>query len=97
MPKIILASALSRWLQNADAASPGETAFDVSGSTLIDALEQLFAARPKLRGYVVDERGAVRHHVAIFVDGVAIHDKERPHAPVTPNTEIYIMQALSGG
>ena len=46
---------------------------------------------------VLDEQGAVRHHVAIFVDGQAIRDKRDLAVPLAPAAEVYIMQALSGG
>lgn len=46
---------------------------------------------------MLDEHGAVRHHVAIFVDGTAIGDKRRLHQPLAADSEVYVMQALSGG
>ena len=97
MPKIVLASGLARWLRDAAAAQSGETAIDAAGASLGDALENAFAQHPSLRGYVIDDQGEVRHHVAVFVDGVAIADKTHLQIPVRQSTEIYIMQALSGG
>ncbi|HEY8010955.1 MAG TPA: MoaD/ThiS family protein [Rudaea sp.] len=97
MPKIVLASGLARWLRDAGAAQSGETAIDATGASLGDALESAFTQYPQMRGYVVDDQGAVRHHVAVFVDGVAIADKVHLQVPVRQGTEIYIMQALSGG
>ncbi len=96
MPKVVLASALTRWLDSA-AAGPGEIAVEAPGDTLDAALDAVFLRHPKLRGYVLDEHGGVRHHVAIFVDGAAIRDKRNLRIPVRGSTEIYILQALSGG
>ena len=96
MPKVVLASALTRWLDPA-AAGPGEIALDAAGDTLVAVLDAVFAHHPKLRGYVLDEHGGVRHHVAIFIDGTAIADKHRLDIHVAQSTEIYILQALSGG
>ena len=96
MPKVVLASALTRWLDPA-AAGPGEISLEAAGETLIAALDVVFARHPKLRGYVLDEHAAVRHHVAVFVDGTAIADKKNLDVPVSRSTEIYILQALSGG
>ena len=96
MSRVILASALTRWLDAAGAA-PGEIAFDASGDTLAAALDAVFTHHPKLRGYVLDEHGGVRHHVAIFIDGDAVRDKRDLRIPVGKSTEIYILQALSGG
>ena len=42
------------------------------GATVGDALGALFAARPHVRSYVLDERGALRKHVCIFADGVRL-------------------------
>lgn len=97
MPKIVLASGLARWLRDAASAQSGETAIETTGASLGDALENAFAQHPSLRGYVIDDQGTVRHHVAVFVDGVAIADKTRLQISVRQSTEIYIMQALSGG
>lgn len=96
MPRVVLASALTRWLDPA-AAGPGEISLDVEGGTLAAALAGVFARHPMLRGYVLDEHAGVRHHVAIFVDGTAIRDKKNLDVPVSKSTEIYILQALSGG
>ena len=96
MPKVVLASALTRWLDPAT-AGPGEISLEAQGETLIGALEAVFVRHPKLRGYVLDEQAMVRHHVAIFIDGTAIADKHRLDIPVAKSTEIYILQALSGG
>lgn len=61
------------------------------------ALARVFDANPRLRGYVVDERGALRKHMTIFVDGELVKDRMQLSDPVGPHTEIYVMQALSGG
>jgi hypothetical protein len=97
MAKVVLASALSRWLP-ASAGKPSEdVAVEVPGTRLDEVLSGVFARFPNLRGYVLDEHGAVRHHVAVFVDGTAIADKRHPVQPVNERSEIYVMQALSGG
>jgi len=95
MAKVVLASALTRHLP--DASGPGEVALRTQGQTLTAAFDEVFARYPNLRGYVLDEHGGVRHHVAIFIDGTALTDKAHPQAAVSQSTEIYIMQALSGG
>ncbi len=68
-----------------------------SGETLAEVLDSVFSNNPKLRGYILDDQGAVRKHVTIFIDGQTIDDRERLSDSVSPNSEIYIMQALSGG
>lgn len=92
MPKVVLASALRRWLPG-----EGELAFEAQAATVREALEAVFARHPTLRGYVLDEAGAVRHHVALFVDGAALRDKRDLSHPLAAQGELYVMQALSGG
>ena len=46
---------------------------------------------------MLDERGAVRQHVTIFVDDVPIRDRATLTDPVGDDTEIFVLQALSGG
>lgn len=70
---------------------------DAPGSTVREVLDGVFADNPRLRGYVVDERGALRRHMIVFVDGRQISDRERLSDRVGPRSEIYVMQALSGG
>jgi len=70
---------------------------DVVATTVHDALAQVFANTPRLRGYVVDERGALRKHMVVFIDGVQIKDRAHLTDPVGPSSEVYVMQALSGG
>ena len=97
MAKVVLASALSRWLPQAAGATVGEVVLEVAGASVGDVLDGVFALHPNLRGYVVDEHGAVRHHVAVFVDGDAIRDKRTLTQPLDECAEVYVMQALSGG
>ena len=70
---------------------------DVEGTTVREVLDRVFAANPRLRGYIVDERGVLRKHMSVFVDGAQLIDRETLSDPVTASSEIYVMQALSGG
>ena len=69
----------------------------VQGASVGEALRAVFEQNPRLRGYVVDEQGAVRKHMNVFVDGVQIRDRAGLSDTLTPTSEIYVMQALSGG
>lgn len=70
---------------------------DVEATTVREALEIVFADTPRLREYVLDDNGAVRRHVTIFVDGEAIADRRLQTDTVSADARIYVMQALSGG
>jgi hypothetical protein len=97
MAKVVLASALSRWLPQAANAGDGETSLEVGGATLGEVLDGVFRTHPNLRSYVLDEQGSVRHHVAIFVDGTALRRKNNIEQPLGENAEVHVLQALSGG
>jgi hypothetical protein len=69
----------------------------VDGATVREALNAVFMQHPTLRGYVLDDQGSVRQHVVVFVDGTAITDRCQQANAVLPDSEIFVMQALSGG
>ncbi len=69
----------------------------VDGATVAEVLEAVFAANDRLRGYVVDERGALRTHMVVFVDGRQLVDRSTLSDAVDADGEVYVMQALSGG
>lgn len=71
--------------------------FRVEGGTVGTALSEIFAQRPHVRGYVLDEHGHLRKHVCVFADGVRLkNDVALGHA-VGATSKVYVMQALSGG
>jgi molybdopterin synthase sulfur carrier subunit len=69
----------------------------VAAETVREALEVVFAQTPRLREYVLDDNGAVRRHVNIFVDGRVIDDRRHQSDRVSVESSIYVMQAISGG
>ena len=70
----------------------------VSGKSVHEVLEAYFVGeQAKARGYVLDDQGALRKHMAIFVDGETIHDRETLSDAVKPNGNVDVVQALSGG
>ena len=50
-----------------------------------------------LADYIVDERFRMRKHVTIFVDGKPLVDRDEMSDPVGATSDIYVLQALSGG
>ena len=69
----------------------------VAGATLREVLDAAFAIYPTVRSYVLDEAGHLRQHMTIFVDGVVVRDRERLATNVRYDSQIDILQALSGG
>jgi molybdopterin converting factor small subunit len=89
MPRVVFTANLQRHVS----APPSQAA----GNTVRAALESAFAANPRLRGYVLDDQGQVRHHVVVFVNGQGIQDPVTLSDQVNETDEIFVMQALSGG
>lgn len=70
---------------------------EVAGATLAAALGAYFASHEPARGYVLDERGRLRQHMAAFIDGRQIEDRAALSDPLGADAVIDIVQALSGG
>ncbi|MGE5339656.1 MAG: MoaD/ThiS family protein [Gemmatimonadota bacterium] len=69
----------------------------VDARSLRGALDIAFAAAPGLRAYVLDDQGAVRKHVAVFINGELLHDRVLLERALAPGDRVYVAQALSGG
>ena len=70
---------------------------EVEGGTVRAALDAAFALHPKVRGYVLDDAGSLRTHMAIFVDGAPLRDRVALSDGVRAGSRIDVLQALSGG
>ena len=69
----------------------------VSGSTVREALAQMFVDHPRIEAYLLDDQGRLRKHMVVFVDGRPASDRDCLSDPVEEGSEIIVMQALSGG
>jgi len=85
MPRVVFTSNLQRHV-----SCPAR---DAAGETVSAVLQEVFDQEPRIRGYVLDEQGELRKHVFIFVDG----QRARLSNPVGEESEIYVLQALTGG
>jgi hypothetical protein len=85
MPTVFFTTALRRFLPT--------PSLEVEGATVGEALAGVFRVQPALRGYVLDDQGALRRHVAVYVGGARAGLAD----PVGPRNEIHVFQALSGG
>lgn len=70
---------------------------EVDARTLGEALDAVFAEQPRLRGYILDDQGALRKHLAVFIDGQPVRDRERLTDPLGKASRVYVIQALTGG
>ena len=69
----------------------------IQGNTVAEIISSLDAKFPGLSGYIIDERGAVRKHVNIFIDEDLIEDRISLSDQIEENQRLFIFQALSGG
>lgn len=70
---------------------------DFEGATLAEVVRSIDRAHPGLAGYLVDDRGAVRKHVNVFLGDDLLRDRARVDEPLPAGVTISIFQALSGG
>lgn len=69
----------------------------VEGSSLRQVLEAYFIGNQPARGYVLDDQGALRKHMAIFINGEPVLDRTGLADPVPEDATVDVIQALSGG
>ena len=70
---------------------------EAAGTTVREVLDNVFAANARVRGYVLDDQAALRKHMTVLVDGHSLRDRVRLSDAVTAASQIYVLQALSGG
>ena len=65
----------------------------VAGATVGEVLENLLAAQPHVRSYVLDDRGSLRKHVCVFADGRRLPRDTTMAHPI--GTEVYPNEGMS--
>jgi sulfur-carrier protein len=86
--KVILPSPLHSYTN-------GETEVEAQGESLTALLDDLDAHYPGIRFRIIDEQGAIRPHLRIFLNR---RDMIRSlSAPLGPEDEVLIVALLSGG
>ena len=66
---------------------------EVEGARVVDVVRSLEAAHPALDGWILDERGRIRRHINVFVNGERAHEE----AAVTGGDKLDVLPAISGG
>lgn len=65
----------------------------VAGSTVGELLRELERAQPAVGGWILDERGHIRRHLNVFVNG----EQSDADTAVGPDDRVEILPAISGG
>ena len=69
----------------------------VAGGCVREVLNAYFQSNAPARGYVLDDDGSLRHHMAIFINGKPVTDRQSLSDAVPSDGTVDVMQALSGG
>ena len=70
---------------------------EAAGQTVREVLNRVFETNDRLQAYILDDQAALRKHMIILVDGKRVADLAGLSDPVLPKSEVYVVQALSGG
>jgi molybdopterin converting factor small subunit len=65
----------------------------LDGATVGELLRELERVQPALGGWVLDERGLIRRHVNVFVNG----EQGRESTAVGADDRVEVIPAISGG
>ena len=65
----------------------------IQGATVADLLRGLERAHPAVEGWILDERGLIRRHVNVYVNG----ERGSEGTQVAADDRIDILPAISGG
>jgi sulfur-carrier protein len=66
---------------------------DIEGATVIELLRALEQAHPAADGWILDERGRVRRHINVFVNG----ELGGEDTAVARGDSVDVLPAISGG
>ena len=71
----------------------GRGEHETAAATVGDALRELEAAHPALQGWILDERGELRRHINVYVNGEQGHEA----SPLSERDRVEVLPAISGG
>ncbi|MCW3013759.1 MAG: putative sulfur carrier protein [Solirubrobacterales bacterium] len=66
---------------------------EITGDTVVALLRGLEQAQPGLAGWILDERGRVRRHINVFVNG----ERGGEETAVGGGDRVDVVPAISGG
>jgi len=65
----------------------------IGGATVEELLRGLEHEHPAVAGWILDERGAVRRHINVFVNGERVDQR----AAVAATDRVEVLPAITGG
>ena len=85
MPLVLLRAPLSELA--------GAREHELAGGTVLEALLALEATCPRVSGWVLDERQAIRQHINVYVNG----QLARGDTMVGISDRVHVLPAITGG
>jgi molybdopterin synthase sulfur carrier subunit len=71
----------------------GRPELQIGGSTVEELLRELEQEHPAVAGWILDERGAIRRHINVFVNG----ERGGERTAVDSADRVEILPAITGG
>lgn len=71
----------------------GRRELELDGATVGEVLQALEREHPDVKGWILDEHGAIREHINVFVN----KDYGREDTAVGAQDRLHVLPAISGG
>lgn len=71
----------------------GRAEHQLHGHTVLELLRALEAGHPNLSGWILDERGAIRRHINVYVNG----EQGNEATAVRSGDRVEVVPAITGG
>ena len=75
------------------ALAGGRGEHELEGATVIELLRGFESANPDAAGWILDERGLIRRHINVFVNG----EQGNETTAVGPGDRVQVLPAITGG
>lgn len=75
----------------------GESQVSADGATLADVLDSLESAHPGIKARVIDDNGALRRFVNVYVAEEDVRFSDGLQTPTPDGAQISIIPAVAGG
>jgi molybdopterin synthase sulfur carrier subunit len=71
----------------------GSAELELGGATVEELLRGLEHEHPAVSGWILDERGTVRRHISVFVNGERVDQR----TAVAASDRVEVLPAITGG
>jgi len=75
----------------------GQSAIEVSASTVGEAVRALIASHPELRKHLYNEQGRLRAFVNLYLNEDDVRYLQHEHTPVADSDTLSIVPSIAGG